>query len=96
MEAIFRTRLVNHYKCQRCWGPLVERYREGVGWEVECAKAGPDHGGHFVTDSFVHYRRSQESLEACEVRANYAEMLGLKRHNTAAARSALYGDDTLL
>lgn len=87
-----RNTLVNHYRCAACWGLLVERYREGQGWVVECANAGPEHAG-FVTASFVAYRRAASHLEAAEVGSVYASVLGLKRHDLSAASQSLYGSD---
>ena len=88
---MMRSTLVNRYRCASCWGVLVERYREGSGWVVECA-ADPGHAG-FVTQTFVESRRRLNILEAAEVGSRYAKILGLARPDLKAASRALYGDE---
>ena len=88
---LMRSTLVNRYRCASCWGVLVERYREGRGWVVECA-ADPGHAG-FVTQTFVESRRRLNILEAAEVGSRYAKILGLARPDLKAASRALYGDE---
>ena len=83
-------KLTRDYRCQQCWGALVQKHIDGK-WVVVCA-ADASHT-NYVTANFVNSRRTMNRLEAAEVGSQYAQVLHLPRPDLKAARQALYGDD---
>lgn len=85
----------NKYYCRECFEttgeciPVVEKYIEGEGWRLVCAK-DPNHKGT-IRKTTAEYLLRQQALEAREVLQRYPHLAERPKRSAEEDIAELYG-----